>query len=211
MTRRSAECSPTSSQIRIFDAIWLALEVVAGGSLWGGRALAQEANVPQATATVQEVIVTAERRAEDVQKVPVSAQVITGQDLALQNQNSLDVMSQTTPGLHVMSDGPNSDMYIRGIGSGGYQSVDQSVSMFVDDIYHGRSRLSSATFLDLDRVEVLKGPQTSYFGSNAIAGALNIVTKKPTNEFEADGRALYGSCDWRSDHRPAWDPCRGHR
>src|SRR5579872_4222390 len=102
-------------------------------------------------------------------------------------------MSQTTPGIYISPDGPNSNMYVRGIGSGGYESVDQSVSTFVDDIYHGRSRLSSATFLDLDRIEVLKGPQTTYFGNNAIAGALNIVTKKPTNEFEADGRALYGN------------------
>jgi iron complex outermembrane recepter protein len=193
MTKRSAECSRASSQIRVFHAIWLAIEVIVGGSLWGGRALAQEANVPQATATLEEVVVTAQRRAEDLQKVPISVQVVTGQDLALQNQNSLDLMSQTTPGLHVMADGPNSDMYIRGIGSRGYESVDQSVSMFEDDIYHGRSRLSSATFLDLDRVEILKGPQTTYFGNNAIAGALNIVTRKPTSQFEADGRALYGN------------------
>jgi iron complex outermembrane recepter protein len=176
-----------------FCATWLAMVTVGSGALWPHRTLAQQAIALQTAETLEEIVVSAQRRAEDVQKVPISMQVVTGQDLALQNQNSLDVMSQTVPGLYIAPDGPNNDMYIRGIGSGGYESVDQSVATFVDDIYHGRSRLSSTAFLDLDRVEVLKGPQTTYFGNNAIAGALNIVTKKPTNEFEAEWRALYGS------------------
>jgi outer membrane receptor protein involved in Fe transport len=171
-----------------FCATWLAMVTVGSGALWPHRTLAQQANAPQMAETLEEIVISAQRRAEDVQKVPISMQVVTGQDLALQNQNSLDVMSQTVPGLHIAPDGPNSDMYIRGIGSGGFESVDQSVATFVDDIYHGRSRLSSTTFLDLDRVEVLKGPQTTYFGNNAIAGALNIVTK----DQEADERVRSG-------------------
>src|SRR5208282_1355847 len=71
-------------------------------------------------------------------------------------------------------------------------AFDQSVATFVDDIYYGRSRLSGATFLDLDRIEVLKGPQSTFFGNNAIAGALNIVTKNPGDTFDAYTRLLYG-------------------
>ena len=65
----------------------------------------------------------------------------------------------------------SNNLYIRGIGSGQNASFDQSVAMFMDDIYHGRSRMSDATFLDLDRIEVLKGPQSTFFGNSAIAGA----------------------------------------
>ena len=72
------------------------------------------------------------------------------------------------------------------------QSFDQSVGVFVDDLYQGRSHTSGATFLDVDRVEILKGPQSTFFGNNAIAGALNIVTRKPGDTFDASARALYG-------------------
>ena len=142
--------------------------------------------------TVETVTVTAERRSENPQNVPISIQVLSGQTLALQNSNSMSDLSQKTPGVNVSANGRANDMFIRGIGSGLNQSFDQSVATFVDDIYAGRSRTSDATFLDVDRVEVLKGPQSTYFGNNAIAGALNIVTTKPGDQFEASVRGLYG-------------------
>jgi len=83
-------------------------------------------------------------------------------------------------------------MYIRGIGSGGNESFDQSVGLFIDDIYHGRSRTTQATFLDLDRIEVLKGPQSIFFGNNAIAVLCSIITKKPGDTLDGFARALYG-------------------
>jgi iron complex outermembrane receptor protein len=140
-----------------------------------------------------EIVVSAQRRTENLQSVPISAQVIGGAQLTEQNLNSLVDVSQTMPAVHVSNGAASGDMYIRGIGSGDQQSFDQSVGTFVDDIYHGRARMSDDVFLDLDRVEVLKGPQSTFFGNNAIAGALNIVTKKPTDTFDASARALYGS------------------
>jgi iron complex outermembrane receptor protein len=143
-------------------------------------------------ARLEEIVVTAQRRVENLQQVPISAQVISGQQLSQQNQNSLEDLSRTVPAVHVVG-GQNANLlFIRGIGSGENPSFDQSVATFVDDIYYGRSRLSQATFLDLDRIEVLKGPQSTFFGNNAIAGALNIVTKKPGDMFDAWGRLLYG-------------------
>ena len=112
--------------------------------------------------------------------------------LADHNLNSLVDLSQTCRALHVSAGAASSDMYIRGIGSGDQQSFDQSVGTFVDDIYHGRARSSTDMFFDIDRIEVLKGPQSTFFGNNAIAGALNIVTNKPTDTFDASARALYG-------------------
>src|SRR4029077_21079923 len=83
---------------------------------------------------------------------------------------------------------------MRGIGYYGANNpgFDQAVAMFADDIYRGRSRMSDATFLDLDRIEILKGPQSTFFGNNAIAGALNIISKKPGDTFEGYTRALAG-------------------
>jgi iron complex outermembrane receptor protein len=140
-----------------------------------------------------EIIVTAQKRAENIQTVPVSAQVVTGQALGQQNFNTLEQLTQMVPDVHVANSGSfSNDLYIRGIGSGSNSSFDQSVATFNDDIYHGRSRLSGATFLDLDRIEILKGPQSTFFGNNAIAGALNIITKKPGDSLEGAARLLYG-------------------
>jgi outer membrane receptor protein involved in Fe transport len=142
---------------------------------------------------LEEIVVTARLREESLQVVPISAQVVSGERLGELNLNSLGDLSEGVPSLHVEPVGRSTDIYIRGIGSGNNASFDQSVGAFVDDIYHGRSRTSAATFLDLDRVEILKGPQSTFFGDNAIAGALNIVTRKPSTD-EANGfvRALYG-------------------
>jgi iron complex outermembrane recepter protein len=158
--------------------------------------VAAQAAVPDGTtssAQLSEVVVTAERRKENIQNVPISAQVVSGTTLTSENLNSLVDLSQTVPSLHIAPGGASADMYIRGIGSGAQQSFDQSVGTFIDDIYYGRARMSADTFLDVQRVEVLKGPQTTFFGNNAIAGALNIVTNKPTDYFDASARALYGT------------------
>lgn len=144
-------------------------------------------------AVVETITVTAQRREQNLQDIPISAEVLGGEALTRQNINGLGDLSVNLPSVHV---GPNSRseaLFIRGIGSGDNQSFDQSVGTFIDDIYHGRSRSSTATFLDIDRLEVLKGPQSTFFGNNAIAGAFNIVTKKPGHQFEANARALYGS------------------
>lgn len=139
---------------------------------------------------VGEVVVTAQRRTENLQQVPISAQVVGAQAIAQQNLTTVVALAEVNPSIHVEATGRNTSYFIRGTGSGENQSFDQSVGTFIDDIYHGRSRSSSASFLDLDHVEVLKGPQSTFFGNNAIAGAFNIVTKKPSHSFEGWGRAL---------------------
>lgn len=143
--------------------------------------------------TLEEVLVTAQKRPERLQDVALSAQVIPGEMLEQHNNLSLEELTQTVPGVHISSGDFSDNLFIRGIGSGSSNpSYDQSVSVFTDDIYHGRSRLSEATFLDLERIEILKGPQSTYLGNNAIAGALNIVTRKPGSELSGGGRLLYG-------------------
>jgi iron complex outermembrane recepter protein len=182
--------------IRGFGATALAI-----GGYFGVTELSVAQSAPTANSASQvsanqleEVVVTAQKRSENLQNVPISVQVISGQTLAEQNFNSFEDLTQTVPGVHI-SLGPSSggdNIFIRGVGTTAGAAAEQSVALFTDDIYHGRSLLSNATFLDLDRIEVLKGPQSTFFGNNAIAGALNIVTKNPGDAFEAWGRALYG-------------------
>lgn len=141
---------------------------------------------------MEEIVVTATKRVENLQDVPISAEVVSGQAIAQENANNLTELAQTTPSIHINSTGAGGQMFIRGIGSGTSLFFDQSVGTFVDDIYHGRTRVADAVYLDLDRVEILKGPQSTFFGNNAVAGALNITTAKPTDTFGGSVRALYG-------------------
>ena len=142
---------------------------------------------------IADIVVTAQRRTERLQNVPISVQILSGQAIAKQDLTSLQNLSRIAPSVHVSSSGAGGQLFIRGIGSGTNQTFDQSVGIFIDDLYHGTAQVSSGTFLDLERVEILKGPQSTYFGNNAIAGAFNIVTAKPTDRFEGSVRGSYGS------------------
>jgi outer membrane receptor protein involved in Fe transport len=146
----------------------------------------------EASSQLEEVVVTAQKRVESLQSVPVSVQVVSAVQLMQQNQNSLQEMTETLPAVHIQSGFFSDSLFIRGIGSGNNAGFDQSVATFSDDVYKGRSRMTNDLFIDLDRIEVLKGPQSTFFGNSAIAGALNIVSKSPGDQFDAWGRALYG-------------------
>ena len=145
-----------------------------------------------APALLEEIVVTARKRTENLQEVPMSVDVISGQTLADYSIRSLTELSQSLPGIQLNGTAASGQFFIRGIGSGANLTFDQSVGTFIDDIYHGRTRVAEEAFLDLDRIEVLKGPQSTFFGNNAVAGALNIVTAKPTDAFDGSVRALYG-------------------
>jgi iron complex outermembrane recepter protein len=149
----------------------------------------------EAEGRLEEVIVTAQKRAENLQDVPVSVQVISSQEFQQENHNTLAELTRTIPAVHVTDGLDSNNLFIRGVGSGGNPAFDQSVAVFVDDVYRGRSRTIEMSFLDVDRLEVLKGPQSTFFGNNAIAGALSIITKKPGDHFDAWARALYGMND----------------
>jgi outer membrane receptor protein involved in Fe transport len=146
----------------------------------------------QRVVVLEDVVVTAQRRPQYLQEVPISVQFVPQASLAEANLTSLDVLSQTLPSVHVGSNSRSANLYIRGTGSGESQTFDQSVGIFFDDIYYGRARMSNAMLFDVERIEVLKGPQTTFFGNNAIAGALNVITRKPSDEFEGSVRTLYG-------------------
>ena len=101
------------------------------------------------------------------------------------NLNNLNAMQAVVPSFKMTDNSVvATSIYIRGIGSGSNDGFEQSVGLFIDEIYGGRGCQFRSPFLDLARVEVLRGPQGSLFGKNTIAGAINITTARPTQEFE---------------------------
>src|SRR6185312_14273182 len=151
-----------------------------------------QAGASAAPAALEEVVVTAQRREQRLQDVPVAVTVVSGKALAQQNITSLEAVSVRLPAVRIVS-GPLTDyLNIRGVGSGQNAGFEQSVATFVDGLYRGRSKATRAALFDVDQVEVLKGPQTTFFGNNAIAGALNITPRKPDREFDYNFSALGG-------------------
>ncbi len=164
-----------------------------------GAANAQEAQVEQPQADAAgEIIVTAQRRAERLLDVPVSVDVLSGE--RLQNRfsggESILALAGATPGLYVESSSGRTAprFYIRGLGNSDFnQAASQPVSVLQDDVPVEKSGLRSFPIFDLERVEVIRGPQGTLFGRNTIAGVVRLESRRPTNEFEGYVRAAAGN------------------
>jgi len=145
-------------------------------------ASAQEAAPAAPTSSAQadgvgEIVVTAQRRSENVMKVPLSVSVVTADTLVKRGVNDLSAVTRLTPSLQVAQDNTFS---IRGVGTATFATtVESSVSQMVDDVVLGNGEFATNAFYDLERVEVLNGPQGLLFGKNASAGLINITTAKP--------------------------------
>ncbi len=137
---------------------------------------------------LEEIIVTAQKRAENAIDVPISMAIETGESLEKKGILDLQTLSINTPGLYLQDGGRTSQVAMRGLGSPGLDSVESSVGFYIDGVYFGRSRLSRNPLFDMERIEVLRGPQGTLYGRNTIAGAINMITAKPSDEFE--GRFL---------------------
>ena len=139
----------------------------------------------QNSLALEEVIVTATKREVGLQNVPIAISVVSGQKIEQFGVTELDELAAYLPGVHIGESGGNNQVFIRGVGSGNNAGFEQSVGTFIDGVYFGRARNSRAAFLDIERVEVLKGPQSTLFGKNTVAGAINITTAQPQDEFGA--------------------------
>ena len=135
--------------------------------------------------TLEEVIVTAQKREQGLQDVPIAISAVSGDSLRSSNITNLQELSSLVPSLYVAESFVGDSIFIRGLGSGQNNlGFEQAVGRVVDGYFYGRSRFSRISFLDIERVEVLKGPQGALIGKNTTAGAINITTAKPTDEFE---------------------------
>jgi iron complex outermembrane receptor protein len=143
---------------------------------------------------LEEVIVTAQKRTERLQDVPIAVTAISGEKIIEAGINGLEGLTTYIPNVQMSrtpGGGSPGRLYIRGIGSGNLASFEQSVGTFVDGIYSGRFRQFLIPFLDVSSVEVLKGPQGTLFGKNTVAGALIVNSARPTDTFEGEMRAQY--------------------
>ena len=152
---------------------------------------------------LEEVIVTANRRAQNLQEVPMSVSAFTGDFFKDTGASSLTDLEAYTPSLKIQTsnDSRSTSIRIRGIGSVGTNSgIDPSVGVFIDGVYQGRAGMTISDLIDIERVEVLRGPQGTLYGKNTSAGAISIFTKQPSAEFEAELEYTYDN-DERSEVR----------
>ena len=154
-------------------------------------AMFASASVLSQNLILEEIIVTATKRVVGLQEVPIAISVMSGAEISEKGLTKMEDLAMYMPNVHVAEASAGTQMFIRGIGSGVNYGFEQSVGTFVDGVYFGRGRSARGKFLDIERVEVLKGPQSTLFGKNTVAGALNITTAQPTEEFEGYVSAGY--------------------
>lgn len=187
--RRRALCASASMAI-----LGLAL---GGGSAAHAAEEAPYAANPAETVGLEEVVVTARRRTERLQDVPVSATVISGETLRAQGAiNTRDVLA-TVPSLTVSTGSRGTRdavIKIRGVATADTSPVfDPGVGVYVNDVYIGRTAGGLTDLVDLESVQVLRGPQGTLFGRNSVGGAVLLTTRRPVNEFEGEVGARVGN------------------
>jgi iron complex outermembrane receptor protein len=170
-------------------------------SLLSSTAMAQSSAPP--SAQLDEVVVTAQKRPERLQDVPIAVSSISAPALAAQNVHSLQDLTARIPSFVATESAGygGAPLSIRGIGGangGGEFLSDEPVAVYLDGVYVARLSVATSDLVDIDSIDVLRGPQGSLYGRNATAGALVITTKRPTNQFEGQAQA---SLDTLNDYR----------
>jgi len=168
-------------------------------------ALAQETQAPEAAAEattggIEEIVVTAQKRAENVQDVPIAISAFTASALQERAVTSVASLSSIAPNVTLDAGTPFSgssavlSAFIRGIGANDFAfNIDPGVGIYLDGVYLARSVGANQELADVERIEVLKGPQGTLFGRNTIGGAISIVTHDPGKEFRFNGDVTTGS------------------
>lgn len=153
--------------------------------------LSQPAYSQPSTGMLEEIIVTAQRRVQSLQDVPISVNVLGGEKIGDAGISKIEDLQAYVPNFTMSETGIGTNIYMRGLGSGINQGFEQSVGLYKDGAYYGRAQLSRAPFLDLERVEVLRGPQNILYGKNSIAGAVSMISARPTSDFEGKVSVTY--------------------
>ncbi len=171
------------------------IALVASG-LFPAAAFAQEQAAVEAPATSGDIIVTATRRAQALSDVPIAVSAISGEQLANSGTTDIRALNQLAPSLLVSgaTSEVNFSARIRGVGTVGENpGIESSVALFIDGVYRSRTGTGLSELGEIERVEVLRGPQGTLFGRNASAGLINVVTKKPAFENYVYGAGTYGN------------------
>ena len=150
----------------------------------------------QTTNTIEELVVTAEKREQSLQDVPVAVSAFTSEKRDLVGINTVQDMTNFTPGLQYSTQ--TDRISLRGVGRlNNSHAADSSVAVYSDGVYSTSTVQAGETPIFIDRIEVLRGPQGTLYGRNSVGGAINIVSKKPTEEFYAEVRGTYANYDRR--------------
>jgi iron complex outermembrane receptor protein len=130
--------------------------------------------------SLQEVVITAEKRVENAQTTAIAITTISGDAIAAHAENQLDTTLRNVPSLQVQSTPQGGEIYIRGVGANGDSNfIDPSVALSFDGVYSGRSERLAAALYDINRIEVLRGPQGTIYGRDADGGAVNVISNGP--------------------------------
>lgn len=159
----------------------------------GGLLMSQGAQA-QSDTSIPEIIVTAQKRAENIQEVPIAISALPASALAEAGIRSTQDLSQSVAGLNVTRTTEATVFTLRGIGTqGGSTGQDGAVATFIDGVY--MPSMAGATFAlnNIERIEVLKGPQGTLYGRNATGGAVNVITRTPQQDFSMDASLGYGN------------------
>ena len=153
--------------------------------------LAAVATLPTvASANLEEVVVTARKKVESLQDTPISVTALSGDRLEDMGLSRITKLQNVTPNLVFQNTpaysgaGNNAAVYIRGVGQKDFvPTIDPGVGIYVDEVYLGRSAGAVLDMIDIQQVEILRGPQGTLFGKNTVGGAISITTTKPNDEF----------------------------
>src|SRR5260221_3821337 len=147
-----------------------------------------------------EILISARRRSESAQNVPIAVSVIGSDQLNKTGTFNVDRVKQLIPTVQFYSSNArNSGVNIRGLGVPfglTNDGIEPGVGIYVDDVYYSRPAAAAFDFLDVERIEVLRGPQGTLYGKNTTAGALNITTNKPTFDRETRAEISVGNLDF---------------
>ncbi len=166
------------------------LALIPGLAFFANPARAQDSGL-----ALEEIVVTAERRETSLTETPAAIVAITGAAIESANINNLNELTLTTPGINIQGINRNQQyVAMRGnITEGGDAGLAQSIGFFIDGLYFGRSSLFNQSLSDVERVEILRGPQGTLWGHNIVGGSINVITKDPTQEAEADIKVSVGN------------------
>ena len=162
-------------------------------ALIAAPAFAQDA-APADDGAIDEIIVTAQKRSERLQDVPVAVSVVSGATLEAQGGVNIENAQYLVPTLNFRKSGTtiNQSLFLRGVGTSTFSIAGEpSVSTVLDGVVYSRAGEAFGDLVDIERLEVLRGPQGTLFGKNASAGVVNIVSKRPTNDFEGTLEASF--------------------
>jgi len=146
------------------------------------------------SASVGEIIVTARKKEEVLTNVPVTVNVVTEADLYDKRLNDMAALGDTVPNVIFASDSSSrSRVSVRGVGPDNTGTQGPGVGFYIDGVYQPTTAAMNTPFFDLERIEVLKGPQGTLYGRNALGGVINYITPRPSNDFKASAQGEVGN------------------